>query len=79
MSEWQDISTAPRDGTEIQLWIIDKGTEPGWVPIGAWVDEPYRGEGPCWCEWDIVDYDGVEGWSAVTATHWMPLPAPPGE
>ena len=86
MSEWQDISTAPKDGTVVDLWVnnpalIARGqrvTDAFWIE-GRWL-ELYQGEfddadifiagiGPC---------DEVET-PICKATHWMPLPTPPGE
>ena len=78
---WRDISTAPRDGTPVDLWVVF------WNGV---VGEP-RGErsGNCnfkgdgwhdqWgnrLDWeDGPDDEGIISWRRVT--HWMPLPAPP--
>lgn len=61
--EWQDIETAPKDGTRIILCWDDSATLPAHVELGkrkgfAWANtygHPFQGE----------------------PTHWMPLPAPP--
>lgn len=64
---WQDIATAPRDGTRI-LGINDRGQfviefDADWGSDGWWMvsdgkfdERPLRGSEP---------------------THWMPLPTPP--
>ena len=75
--EWQPISTAPKDGTEILLfglfsWDYDFEDAKPTTAVG---------------EWD--DYGGYEcegGWQTIThnpykdncePTHWKPLPEPP--
>jgi hypothetical protein len=88
MTEWQDISTAPKDGTEIILAIKGSGP-PGrshWVHVGWWQEYdsfPWRfidtfdltPSGCC----DDEDDDRVpaNGVKAESVTHWMPLPPPP--
>lgn len=68
--KWQDISTAPKDGSEIILCVLDS------VFVGVWIGkENYRGE----IGWHDVA-DSFELWYSerpVTPTHWMPLPEPP--
>lgn len=82
MSEWQDIETAPKDGTIIDVWHVC--IDPEWRPEGEecrytdvrWC-ETEEGEG--WAVWDERWGDMVllvqEPHYAVT--HWMPLPPPP--
>lgn len=76
---WQDISTAPRDGTRI---LIAGGTyhytgdtfrhEPDFLitDIAHFSDN----DGGCWFSRFGSEYD--EGY-VHAPTHWMPLPAPP--
>ena len=72
MSEWQDISTAPKDGTWVLVWgafdrempqvhfaAFNKGT-------GYWLDTYGLQEDP-WVG------------NAIGATHWMPLPEGPAK
>ena len=68
MSEWQDISTAPKDSTPVLVY--------GPSDEVAW---DYEGGVNC-----AVMRWGKYGWEAfysgidlLTPTHWMPLPAPP--
>jgi len=64
--EWQDISTAPKDGT---LFLAARDDE--WVTMVRWlVDEEAFYE---------VNNDPSDSWGFGPAlpTHWMPLPAPP--
>lgn len=67
--KWQPIETAPRDGTEILLW--------GKIGTDRFLDKakPYPLIGKFF-------NGGDKGWfvshtSAVSATHWMPLPPNP--
>lgn len=78
MSEWPDISTAPKDGTEI---IVGVSCATVWIARNAyWV----RAE-----EW-MGDDTAVDGWWSPTSscgqelltdiyepTHWLPMPRPP--
>jgi hypothetical protein len=61
--DWQDISTAPRDGTEIIVLIRPKVIRLGW-----WFHPSSRTK-------DWHDENG----NVIHPTHWMPLPAPPKE
>lgn len=71
MSEWQPIETAPKDGTNLLLYLPESEKRPivvGYysIPLGH-EDESY---------WFEVEGDG--GFMIdVPATHWMPLPEPP--
>lgn len=70
MGEWQDIETAPKDGTPIMLAIA--GTKIGRFPYigtGRWTVE-----GPHYVGWD----GSALGIARILApTHWMPIPPPP--
>ncbi len=63
--EWQDISTAPKDGRDLLLYFTDDEIGSGhWTQVGfkeCW----FTGGGFC-------DED-----SDYPATHWQPLPTPP--
>jgi hypothetical protein len=73
MNDWQPIETAPRDGSQFQAWSID-----GWVPYAAWETQYDSVGGETFCEYTIVDYDGIEGWEAnPRLTHWKPHPTAP--
>lgn len=68
--EWRDISTAPKDGTE----IIIAGN--GWSSCAAWGSTKYHGSG--WldaCDLTHPESCSSRPWAGVT--HWMPLPLPP--
>lgn len=67
MSEWQDISTAPRDGTDIvacSARLVDGAYRIGWVADGYL-------DGDCWV-FGSIDVDADE---YSEPTHWMPTPA----
>jgi len=73
---WQDISTAPRDGTVIYL-AKGNAVAPGyWATcpqvVSVMADKKYP--------WEILDpANGTNAWpdDAHGPTHWMPLPTAP--
>lgn len=71
MTEWRDISTAPKDGTHILVGTFPH--EPGRITTTTahWFD--FNGE------WALsVNYDGAYSNHGVSnPTHWMPLPEDP--
>ena len=74
MSEWRDISTAPKDGRWVLLFSPDATADdcaPG-VIIGRWCEEDDMPDGGAWWE------NGASGFSIdADPSHWQPLPAPP--
>lgn len=74
MSEWQDISTAPKDGTYVLL--SNK--------FGTWVGKHqevftsgYRPPNP-WKSM-MLNHDHIPYVRSIIPSHWMPLPPPPQE
>jgi hypothetical protein len=69
MNDWQPIESAPKDGTEILLYI----------PGGDGVDETRTMDIGRWREWNAGHWlwlmNGGDGWGGCT--HWQPLPAEP--
>ncbi len=65
MSEWQDISTAPIDGTVVLVWS-------NCFPIAAM----YAGHS---YGWELINntYSENRIFLDVEPTHWMPMPKPP--
>ena len=63
---WQDISTAPKDGTVVDLFYPERGrlTDATWGPTG-WGRHEWRGS------------HTVRMVPSEKPTHWMPLPAAP--
>ena len=89
MSEWQDISTAPKDGTIIRARIPGHGDDnliawhDGFMaeddePCGAW-EWMEEGDPPeCWT--DGVCWQANErGEQSVLPTHWLPAKPTTGE
>lgn len=68
---WQDISTAPRDGTEILILSYPRNSYDGEHYIVASHDESNTTE----AYWDTLDYSYHKDF----ATHWMPIPEFKGE
>lgn len=74
MSDWRTIDSAPKDGTEMDLWVISTGgAKPFRVPDCAWKTVAGKAQ---WVS------RGERGWEALSEaylrpTHWQPLPAPP--
>jgi hypothetical protein len=79
--EWQPISTAPKDGTEIIGMYVHIETQV--VHNVFWMGEDDTDEhGNADIGWWTYEYGEVgrlklDGW--MTPTHWMPLPEPPKE
>mgnify|MGYP006921342566 CR=1 FL=1 len=87
MGEWQDISTAPKDGTAIQAKIPGNGSDNiiAWYggllnsdnePCGGWSFVEDQEPPDCWTDgicWEVNE----SGVASVKPTHWMPLPTPP--
>lgn len=78
MSQWQPISTAPKDGTPLLLFCADYA--PAFF-VGSWgrTDLPEGHEdywaGWSWAEEILANHCAME----PEPTHWMPLPATPDE
>lgn len=68
---WQPISTAPKDGSEIIVGSVEGG-----VFAGFWSDVPnYWGHFGWFAESDRAACDATR--KPFQPTHWMPLPDPP--
>lgn len=66
---WQDLTTAPKDGTRVELMNAENGLK----DIGEWCDYTKRG-------W--LGPDGLEGeWNTENGngdmTHWRPIQREP--
>lgn len=73
VGEWQDISTAPRDGTEILAYTTLFG---GRVTMAVWDSDKYaKVPKP-----RFISRESIYGRADLLKsppTHWMPLPNPP--
>lgn len=75
MSEWRPIETAPKDGS----WVLA-------IIAGYYSDDQHyipavvQWNGHFWTATGAGEEDpDLEGRWSGALTHWMPLPAPPGE
>lgn len=70
---WRDIVSAPKDGSEILIWLPAPHSR---IEKVHWFE--------AWGNWQSGDMSEVDpighdffGIGAGLPTHWMPLPAPP--
>ena len=82
---WQDIASAPRDGTSVLIFTTCHGIVEAWFSPGKW-ETHHEGDeyvGPVWVcaddEFQIEVEEFPEGLHHGTVKGWMPLPAPPKE
>lgn len=82
---WRPIETAPKDGRTLLLGCFNKNGK--WRTMrGQWMSEDYiaeywedpEGVNAGWYE-DAVEAEDIPNCWPIDPTHWMPLPAPPGE
>ncbi len=75
MSEWQDISTAPRGGTKLLIWCDfarrDKRWAEGGLAVTGWWSDEYEDWIGNLSDGCITTVDCVG-----TPVAWMPLPTP---
>ncbi len=68
MTEWQDIETAPKDGTAVLVYGAKLGSQ--------FVACFHERDGERL--WVITsDEEKMHGFVEEAASHWMPLPTPP--
>lgn len=75
MSEWQPISTAPRDGTHVDLWMEICASLRSFG-----MSDSFRVPDCWWSKkgtWDHYFGNGIRSLQSDYITHWLPLPAPP--
>ena len=83
MGEWQDISTAPRDGTIIDVWLQESMSDIRFYCSSEPLrirDSIYGGRaaGWFWKDGKFRPYlKCLNMTTFVEPTHWMPLPEPP--
>ena len=78
MSEWQEIESAPKDGTVLLGYDSDEGggISMGVVVIYWWdADEDDPEQYPA--EWRVHEIGTGDEIERANITHWMPLPEPP--
>lgn len=64
-SEWRDISTAPKNGEDIIVFLPTEGK----VTCAFWQDDVWF---TGWMNWSCRS----DGWQ-LSPTHWLPMPARP--
>jgi len=65
MPEWLPIETAPKDGTEIDVWVKN-----GFRIINV----RWKVDGGYW----VYNRDYINwNWLGALPTHWLPIPKPP--
>jgi hypothetical protein len=72
MADWQPIETAPKDGTEIDLWVKAPPTQLSGGSYGRVPDCWFAFDE--WRTWDVFEGETV---TVNNVTHWMPRPEPP--
>lgn len=87
MSKWQPIETAPKDGTNIDLWMVRREygtteTFDGCRIANCWWGKRYYGDSDEersdeWVNRTATWIEPVLFGEAYLITHWMPLPEPP--
>lgn len=87
MTDWQDIETAPKDGTSIQARIPGHGEDnviawhSGFLDADeqdccCWVFTTEKEPPECWTD-GVCWASNEDEVPSVQPTHWQPLPAPP--
>lgn len=86
--KWYPIETAPKDGTEVDLWLVDTSESKHQsyrLPNCFWGEATFQFKQPGlrWVTYGNLHGDfaiePVEESGTIVATHWMPLPPPPEE
>ena len=67
MSEWKDISTAPKDGTNIDVWCKEEGR----ITNAYWRNDR-------WTHWSMNGFEMMDHVKLDYApSHWMHIPDDP--
>lgn len=74
--DWQDISTAPRNGFKVQLLIPYNRrlfTEKQCTDVGYWEVRLHDSRVPSWAKGGCWRFKGDDGPYDIQPTHWKPL------
>ena len=77
MTEWQPIASAPKDGTNVLLYIPNYGSH---IHIGFFTDMVMISHGKVKSDnkhWTAMDGLFSHMRNHPEPSHWMPLPTPP--
>lgn len=90
MSVWQPIDSAPKDGTKVDLWVVDKYVRRSAQDKGERITNAMWGEFKYlpdskevqtgWHYWECPNHHAIEmdlSGGERFATHWMLLPEAP--
>lgn len=76
MTAWQDISTAPKDGTRVLVWSAAAQQ----AYVAAWMTALEDRDDSTWIfarDLNFADPSRAIAFAVAKPTHWMPLPKPP--
>lgn len=75
MSEWQPITTAPRDEDPVLIYDPNAHHDGNGFAVASFQPPiPEQKMGEAW-----LGCDELSNWVEYHPTHWMPLPPPPSE
>jgi hypothetical protein len=82
---WYPIESAPKDGTDIDVWVVERDARTFTQTVGSRVSNaawcsPNNESREAWCVYRSPYWEDLEpsnGGKAAVVTHWMPLPPPP--
>ena len=74
MSNWQPISTAPKDGTRLMLYGCEFRRH--WYGTGYYF-KGVPGDGEGWIAHSFLTQPHNDSSGTFQPSHWMPLPEPP--
>jgi hypothetical protein len=86
-TSWQPIETAPKDGSEVDLWVVTfldgvaliggRVTDAWWLEAFGWTRRPLENGDPSHLEeaWQTPVVPGSQYETRVT--HWHPIPDAP--
>jgi hypothetical protein len=72
--EWQELASAPRDGTRVLVMIRASEQGPAEVDVARWA-RPDRSQEACWIAADS-DHDCAIVYADSDLEGWMALPSP---
>lgn len=77
MSEWQDISTAPRDGTDVLVMYVHIETQCVFNAFYASEEQHWEPENVGWWSYEHSEVSRIKLEGCMEPKYWMPLPKMP--